>query len=220
MSPLPPTRERPVTGNIGTTQPDWGGSEPPRPTRRWLKRLGIILIVLIAVAAGAAAALTFVTKQTVDSYLKPKTADGKKAQAALVAPKAGKPTNILVLGSDNRAGAGEQGSNSDTLMLVRLNPQDKTISILSFPRDLYVPIPGRGSQKINAAYAEGGTALTIQTIKQLTDLDVNFVMNVDFTGFQDIVDQLGGIYVDVDRPYFVAEGSGHSAIDLQPGYQR
>ncbi|MBC7459784.1 MAG: LCP family protein, partial [Thermoleophilia bacterium] len=174
----------------------------------------------IAVAVGAATALTFVTKQKIDDFVTPKTAAGRAAQPELAKPKAGKPTNILVLGSDNRAGDAVAGSNSDTLMLVRLDPQADTISILSFPRDLYVPIPGHGTNKINSAYAVGGPQLTIQTIKTLTNLDVNFVMNVDFTGFQDIVEQLGGIYVDVDRPYFVAEGSGHSAIDLQPGYQR
>ncbi|MCW2971966.1 MAG: LytR family transcriptional regulator [Thermoleophilia bacterium] len=221
MSPLPPTRERPVTGNVSSSQPAWdGSSEPPKRSRRWLKRLGIILIVLIAVAVGAAAALTFVTKQKIDDFVTPKTAAGRKAQTELAKPKAGNPTNILVLGSDNRAGDATEGSNSDTLMLVRLDPQEETISILSFPRDLYVPIPGHGTNKINSAYAEGGPQLTIQTIKALTNLDVNFVMNVDFKGFQDLVEQLGGIYVDVDHKYFVPEGAGYDAIDLEPGYQR
>lgn len=219
MSPLPPTRDRPVTGTDASRASVFHGGEPPR-RRRWVKRLGVIVIVILAIVLGAAAALTFVAKQQIDDFVTPKTAAGRAAQKQLAKPVAGKPTNILVLGSDNREAGAAAGSNSDTLLLVRLDPEKNTISMMSFPRDLYVPIPGHGSDKINSAYANGGPALTVQTIKQLTGLDVNFVMDVDFNGFRAIVEQLGGIYVDVDRKYFVAEGSGHSAIDLEPGYQR
>lgn len=225
MSPLPPTRERPITGPHSdghAPQPDPFGGEPAGPGRgrRWVKRIAIIIVVLLAMAAGALAAVTFVAKQELDEWVAPKNAAGRAAQKQLSEPVAGEPTNILVIGSDHREGDATDDKRSDTMMLVRLDPDRKTISILSFPRDLWVNIPGHGEAKINDSYNLGGPALTIETIKQVTGQDVNFSLEVDFDGFKGIVDTFDGIFVDVDRKYFVAEGSGHSAIDVQPGYQR
>lgn len=225
MSPLPPTRERPITGphtDGPASRHDFLDGEPPRPGRgrRWAKRIAIIVVVILAMAAGALAAVTFVAKQELDEWVAPKNAAGRAAQKQLSKPIAGKPTNILVIGSDHREGDAADNKRSDTMMLVRLDPDRKTISILSFPRDLYVTIPGHGQAKINDSYTYGGPALTIQTIKEITGQDVNFSLEVDFDGFKGIVDTFDGIFVDVDRHYMVAEGSGHSAIDVQAGYQR
>lgn len=138
------------------------------------------------------------------------------------APLPGKPANFLILGSDHRGNTDASDKRSDTLMMVRLDPKSKTISMLSFPRDLYVNIPGHGQSKINDAYALGGPDLTLQTVKELTGLDTNFLVTVDFIGFRGIVDTLGGVYVDVDRHYFNDNSGGEifSAIDVQSGYQR
>ena len=75
-------------------------------------------------------------------------------------------------------------------------------ALMSLPRDLKVEIPGHGTDKINAAYELGGPKLTLQTVKRLTGLPVNHVINVDFNGFKQAVDAIGCIYLDIDRRYF------------------
>src|SRR3954449_12462128 len=88
-------------------------------------------------------------------------------------------------------------------MLLRLDPDQKAIALLSLPRDLKVEIPGVGTDKLNAAYSIGGPKLTLQTVKQLTGVDPNHLVNVDFTGFARAVNAIGCVYVDVDRRYFI-----------------
>ena len=105
-------------------------------------------------------------------------------------------TNVLVLGSDRRPG--ETSSRSDSILLIRSDPGKNQIAELSIPRDLRVPIPGHGDDKINAAYAYGGPTLAIQTINDLLgqkDAPVNHVVLVDFGGFKDLIDSLGGITI-------------------------
>jgi LCP family protein required for cell wall assembly len=187
--------------------------------RRWARRLGIVLVIVFAVALGAFAALAFYAKQEIDALVTPKTAAMRKAQGELKAPLPGQPTNILMLGSDHRSGDAETDRRSDTLLLVRLDPKRKSISMLSFPRDTYVSIPGHGQAKINDAYALGGPALSVKTIKDLTGLDVNFVVDVDFKGFRGVVDAFNGIWVDVDQKYYVPPEASYMEIDIEPGYQ-
>ena len=131
----------------------------------------------------------------------------------------------MILGSDkrNQEISGKFGL-SDTTMLLRLDPDRNAIALLSLPRDLKVCIPGFGTDKLNAAYSLGGPKLTLQTVKQLTGLDVNHLVNVDFTGFARAVNAIGCVYVDVDHRYFHQNGpysssSDYAEINLQPGYQ-
>jgi LCP family protein required for cell wall assembly len=105
------------------------------------------------------------------------------------------PEISLVMGSDSRGKNATAGARADSILLVRTDPGKHLISMLSIPRDLYVPIPGHGTNKINAAFAFGGPPLLIRTVNRLTDLDVNHVVLVDFTGFKDLIDDLGGITV-------------------------
>ena len=110
-------------------------------------------------------------------------------------------------------------------MLIRLDPHQEATSVLSLPRDLKVEIPGHGIDKLNQAYSIGGPTLTLQTIKQLTGLKINHVVNVQFRGFRDAVNALGCVYVDVDRRYFHSNdglpiGQRYAEIDIQPGYQK
>lgn len=118
--------------------------------------------------------------------------------------------NYLILGSDSRAGLSpaEQtqfgtnqdigGSNrSDVIMLVHTDPKLEKAIVLSFPRDLWVNIPGRGYDKINAAFSQGlqhgGPQLVARTVEGLTGMKINHVLYVDLAGFQGIVDTLGGV---------------------------
>jgi LCP family protein required for cell wall assembly len=143
----------------------------------------------------------------------------------IVLPPAGAPQTLLIIGSDHRAGEPFRLSNTDTMLLVRLNAKSSTINVMSIPRDLQVDIPGYGVAKINAAYSEGGYGLLIKTIKAnvFPNLRVNHIVDTNFTGFSDLVDAIGCVYSDVDRRYYNATAPGadnYSSIDIEPGYQK
>jgi LCP family protein required for cell wall assembly len=132
-----------------------------------------------------------------------------------------------VLGTDHRFGVGTAAHpvRSDTMMAIHLDPKRGATSVMSIPRDLRVPIPQHGEDKINAAYAFGGAKLAVATVRGL-GIDISHVVGVDFHGFSRAVNTLGCVYVDVDRRYFndnhppVDSDQPYAAIDLQPGYQR
>ena len=108
------------------------------------------------------------------------------------------PTTILMLGTDNaRVGGREGDMHSDSIMLLRTDPSHHRLYYLSIPRDIQVPIPGAGTQKINAAFQIGGPALAIRTIRQFTGLEIDHVMVINFADFKDLIDALGGIDVNV-----------------------
>ena len=224
MTPLPPTRERPTVlfppahGQPGSPHAAVSGGPPPKRWHRWLRITAFTIAIVFAVAIGAFASTAFFAKHEVDTLFTHQSQAIRNTVTKLTQPLPDKPANVLILGSDHRSGDAAGDSRSDTILLMRLDPKGNTISMLSFPRDLYVPIPGHGSSKINDAYSYGGPALTIETIKQLTGLDVNFIVNIDFAGFRGIVDTLGGVYVDVDRRYQHVSNGDYSSINLQPGY--
>jgi polyisoprenyl-teichoic acid--peptidoglycan teichoic acid transferase len=110
------------------------------------------------------------------------------------------PTQILILGTDGDRTARRAGfRRSDTMMLVRTDPDRKRVAYLSIPRDLRVTVPGQGERKINSAFQIGGPALALRTVEQLTGLDVDHIAIVDFDDFKGVIDALGGITVDVPR---------------------
>ena len=115
------------------------------------------------------------------------------------------------------------------MLLVRADPNKDAIAVMSIPRDLKAEIPGYGSDKINAAYEQGGPRLTVRTIKKLFEdatgetFPINNVINVNFGSFRRAVDYIGGVYVDIDRDYFNDNSGGgerYAAIDINPGYQK
>jgi LCP family protein required for cell wall assembly len=124
------------------------------------------------------------------------------------------PVNVIVLGSDSREGLTEEeqrahgttqdvgGQRSDTLILVHLDPRREKAVLVHFPRDLRVEIPGRGQDKINLAYNLGGPSLVVDTVKRFTGLPIHHYVEVNFVGFREVVDALGGVRICVDRPMF------------------
>ncbi len=106
---------------------------------------------------------------------------------------------VLAIGSDARPGGDMRKSNGDSIHLVGVDPQTGAGTVVGFPRDSYVKIPGRGTGKINSALAMGGPKLMAETVRQLTGLPVDFYVLTAFEGFQRIVDELGGVNVQVDR---------------------
>ncbi len=151
----------------------------------------------------------------------------KKAARELQVPLPGRPAVALVIGYDHRRTDGKgAASRSDTLMLIRADPATESVSLLSFPRDLQVEVrcPGKAAflGKINSAYQECGPRGSLQTVTGLTGIQVNYLITVNFRGFREIVDRLGGVWVDVDRRYFNDRGGpfGYATINLSPGYQQ
>ena len=125
--------------------------------------------------------------------------------------------NILLLGSDTRSDIVE-GSRSDTVILVHVDPANNYLSMLSFPRDLRVEIEGYGTHKLNWAFAEEGPELTIEVVQQITGVDIDHYLEVPLQTFIDMTYRLGGVYVEVDRRYY-NNNELWEKIDLQPGYQ-
>ena len=193
----------------------------PRRRSRWLSVIGWSLWAGVALVVSILAGGYIYLGDTLQAAA-PNTPEAKAARAKLKPVLPGEPTNVLLIGSDTRPSLGDPG-RSDTLILVRMDPQRDFISMLSFPRDLYVPIPGYGTDKINAAYSHGA-ATTIATVEQLTGQPVNHYVILDFTGFAKLVDAVGGVYLDVDRRYYnVNDGTAahnYDSIDIQPGYQK
>jgi LCP family protein required for cell wall assembly len=110
----------------------------------------------------------------------------------------GSASNILLLGTDHARLAGRETANrTDSITLVRVDSSRHRIAYLSIPRDLRVEIPGYSSTKVNAAMQLGGPTLTLRTIRLLTGLPINHVVIVDFSQFEDLIDKLGGIDIDV-----------------------
>ncbi|GIU92182.1 MAG: hypothetical protein KatS3mg011_1088 [Acidimicrobiia bacterium] len=134
----------------------------------------------------------------------------------------GEPVTFLLIGSDSRERLDDLtnfgqagGQRADVIMLVKIYPADDRAQILSIPRDLWVEIPGRGENRINAAYAFGGAALMVDTVKAETGLPVNHYVEVDFLGFKAIVDQLGGVVIDFPYP----ARDPKSGLDVEAGPQ-
>ncbi len=123
---------------------------------------------------------------------------------------------VLILGSDTRSGNVMHWGASDVNMLLRVDPEKDFVSLLSIPRDLWVEVPGHGSQRINTAYAFGGPALAKATIKHVFGITVDKYIAITFGGFEKIIDSLGGFYFDVDRTYTNAK---FRPLELSPGYQ-
>jgi LCP family protein required for cell wall assembly len=204
--------------------------QPPKRRSRWALAgrfvLGLLALLLLLALGGTGGAYLYYHESVVQVSAHSK--DVKLAQKRLDLPKPNQPAIALVVGYDHRYGDTDRG-RSDTLMLLRADPRTgvDSISMLSFPRDLVVPLWCGQHQylpdRINNAYALCGAKGTLDTVKHLTGLPINYLLTVNFLGFIQIVDRVGGVWVDVDRRYYnknvgTAE-TNFANIDLRPGYQ-
>jgi LCP family protein required for cell wall assembly len=204
--------------------------QPDRPRRGpWQVVRAVVgwtLVVAVVVAGGVAGAAYLKTHQFIEA-ISPKTRADRAAAKQLDVAIPGQPTTALVIGTDRRKGfQAELTGRSDTLILVRADPSTNSLSMLSFPRDLVVTLkcPGRpdARDRINAAYSNCGTLGSVETVRALTGLPINYFVTVNFRGFTDLVNNLGGVWVDVDHRYLCDPSTcpGVSKINLFPGYQR
>jgi LCP family protein required for cell wall assembly len=200
--------------------------QPKRRRRLWVSILWwtcLALVIVVSMGAGMAFGWLSRTVAQVETR-NPQTVSA--ARHELVQTKPGNPVTMLLIGSDRRQVLGPSDvGRSDTLILVRLDPRTKSISMLSIPRDLRVEIPGYGMDRINAAYSLGGgkdgPALALKTVTQLTGLKINDFVDIEFRGFVNVVDRLGGAFIMVDRRYYNDTAvTNYASINLQPGYQR
>ena len=218
-----------------------------RPPSLWLgmwKRFLIGGVLIVLLAGGATATVTLNTASGLAHDIFPAVSH-IEAPRGLVTPEySGGAQTFLILGSDRREGSKdaydkEDPPHSDTILLVRFDPEQGQTSVLSIPRDLMVNITTPGGQvyageKINAAYtigsrlggAKGGIVLAAETIKRevFPGLTLNGIIDVNFKGFIQVVDTLGCAYVNVDHRYH-NENVGttetdYTSINLQPGYQK
>jgi LCP family protein required for cell wall assembly len=199
---LPRPGRAPASANGRGSLP--GGSLPGTKRRRrlgWGRRialaLGLLLILMIVWAVASFLAVRGSVAEANDRL-------DRQARAALTPQDGmllGQPTTILLLGTDHANRDDRRTARrSDSIMLVRTDPERGRLAYLSIPRDLRADVPGLGSAKINAAFQVGGPALAARTVSRFTGLPINHIAIVDFGSFRDLVDAIGGIDVDVPAP--------------------
>ena len=170
---------------------------PPRWGRRIALAIGVVILLFIVWGIAG----WFSVSSGVSDANKRLDPDAKAALVHQNGLLISHSTIVLMLGTDNANVAGRTGDmHSDSIMLLRTDPSHHRLYYLSIPRDIEVPIPGHGTQKINAAFQAGGATLAIQTIRKFTGLPVNHVVVVNFAAFKDLIDAIGGIDVNVPKP--------------------
>ncbi|NNE95637.1 MAG: LCP family protein [Acidimicrobiales bacterium] len=202
--PIPVVDDPQVDGD------DEPGDEPQTGSRRrWPRRLLTLLAAFMVVALVAVAGTGFYAQRQFDQIERVEVAE-------LLAPIGSAGTNYLIVGSDSRenldpnvdnAGAifgdGSQeigGQRTDTIQILRIT-DDGSHHMLALPRDLYVPIGGDGAgNRINAAYAFGGAELLIKTVEGSLGIPIHHYAEIDFAGFIDLVDSVGGVTIDFPYP--------------------
>ena len=180
-----------------------GGGYRRRGWRRWTRprRILAILAGLVALIVVAAVAVYF-------------SVSSKLTKVDVLTPVAftSAGTNWLITGSDSRAGLSKSeenqlalghnisGSRSDTILLLHVPANGTRPTLVSLPRDSYVPIPGHGYNKLNAAYAFGGPKLLVRTVQNVTGLPVSHYMGIGFGGLVSVVNDVGGVQICLKAP--------------------
>lgn len=176
----------------------------------------IALVVVIALIAGAGAGIALYVKSLDDSM----ALDEQERNELLevLAPASSQqaveePFYMLLIGSDAREG--DVASRSDVTMLVRVDAANATVDLVSIPRDTMVTING-STQKINAAYAEGGASLAVETVSEFAGVPLSHYAEVDFASVETLIDDLGGVWVNVPESF----SAGNGGMDFEAGEQR
>jgi len=207
---------------------------PPEPPRRpwWLaKRVLLAGLGVVLLSGGATAVLAVNEVNKVVEALR-QSRQVKLAPNVLAPTSRGAPETLLLVGNDERPPPknnplGKVLPHSNEMLLVRIDPSKPTISMLSIPRELQVtfraPNGATITNRINSAYTYGGIELMTKTIKRLLGIAVNHVFVLTFPKFRRAVDEMGCVYMTVDRRYYHVNepgGEQYFEINLQPGYQR
>lgn len=178
-------------------------------TRKALIGVGMIALVLVLAVASVALGLRHSINSQITHIPDALPSAGGASQSGgeqsgddEQSGGSGTAINFLVMGSDSRESGGDPtdwqygAQRSDVLMIVQVTGDRTGVNVMSIPRDSWVPIPGHGQAKINAAFSWGGPQLTIQTVQDLTGIHIDHFAVVDFTSFEQMTDQLGGVTID------------------------
>ncbi|MGE7182782.1 LytR family transcriptional regulator [Peribacillus sp. NPDC006672] len=166
--------------------------------RTWLKVVGIIVLLFILAGGAFAYSVWNALTKTVDSMHTPIDRDTDKRTKDLALSDQ-EPFSMLMLGVDERDG--DKG-RSDTMIVLTVNPQKKSVKMLSIPRDTRTEIVGHGTKdKINHAFAFGGAKMSMDTVENFLDIPIDYYMKINMEGFKDIVDAVGGVTVQNDLDF-------------------
>ncbi|MGE4426600.1 MAG: LCP family protein [Solirubrobacteraceae bacterium] len=200
---------------------------PPRPGIGFAVRMILVgLLVLTVTGSAVAATLWNEGEKVADIFDDPAAPQlSPAAVGALDDVESGKPQTMLLVGDDRRnTDAKGDPTRSDTMILLRLDPDAEATTMLSLPRDLIVDHPGRGRGKLNEAYT-GGPERLIETLRTLLstpdeEFGIHHFVSIQFTAFSQAVNEFGCFYADIDRTYFNPPNTGYAEIDVKSGYQR
>jgi polyisoprenyl-teichoic acid--peptidoglycan teichoic acid transferase len=180
--------------------------ERRRVRRWWFWLLPVVLIVLVAGVVLAAGPLSL---KTLGNRTGPEPGGVEGSSSSWIermfgggGPLAEGPLNVLVLGVDTRPDDPEMGSRTDTIMLVQVVPKTGDVKLLSVPRDFYVEVEPGEKDRINAAYNYGGIEQTVDALENYSGVTIDHYAIVDFDGFREIVETMGGVRVDVGQDVF------------------
>lgn len=179
-----------------------------RKLRKWPKVVGTLLLIIIISVVGYVYSIYGHAKETVDKKMSKniESIDTSEVKEKLDSNEL---LNILLLGVDERA---EDGGRSDSIMVLSLNPKQEKTTIVSIPRDTLAKIAGKGIEtKINHAYAYGGVDMSVATVENLLDIDLDYYVELNMEGLADLIDAIGGVTVNNELEW-VDEGF------YKPGY--
>lgn len=168
----------------------------------------VALVALIGGASAGAALFISSVSAALDANIErigDPFAQIPEAERPIVPVIADEAVNILMVGSDSRISAGDPSQwtagaqRTDTIMLLHIPADRDGATVMSIPRDSWVEVPGHGRAKINAAFSWGGPPLMIRTIERLTNVRIDHFVVLDFEGFVEITDALGGVTITVPR---------------------
>lgn len=182
----------------GSKAPERMQPASPRRRRRHGWAIAAVFLAAVLVAGvGVAAFFAYRAARSISEITRQKDAlpTGSRPPSSLPSVAgAMAPLNILFIGSDTRNP--DQAGRSDSFIVLHITSDRKAAYFVSFPRDMWVAIPGHGHAKINAAYSWGGTALAVQTIETLTGARIDHVATTDFSDFVRLIDAVGGVTID------------------------
>lgn len=182
-----------------SSRPESRQGKNPKKKKNKIKIIALVLLFILFCAAG----YTYYLAKSLENKMAFDAKTNKEIESAVEKPKGSEARNILLVGTDKRSTT--KSSRADTIVIVRTGPKLPYTYMVSVPRDSYASIPGRGKSKINHAYAWGGPALLIKAVTELTGLPIHYFSELDFNGFESIVDELGGVDFEVTKGWYDKE---------------
>lgn len=172
-----------------------------RKKRTWIKVLGILVVLLLLGGGAYAYSIYHSLNKAVDTMHTPIERDMSSKRTKEVEFNDKEPFSALLLGVDERE---NDKGRSDSMIVLTVNPEVKSVKMISIPRDTLTEIIGKGTKdKINHAYAFGGVEMSMDTVENLLDIPIDYYVQINMEGFEDIVNAVGGVTVnnDIDFSY-------------------